>query len=116
LATASFDRLEESVPNLSKKVLIPGRGHWIQQESPEEVQPPDPRVSGTEMRVRGDGRLAAGSAGLATIRFGACQLSWAIGAEFADKEFVADDGEVGPGLVLAHLALIDAAETPSGWP
>lgn len=32
-----FDRLEESVPNLSKKVLIPGRGHWIQQESPEEV-------------------------------------------------------------------------------
>ena len=33
----SFDRLEESVPNLSKKVLIPGRGHWIQQESPKEV-------------------------------------------------------------------------------
>ena len=32
-----FDRLEESLPNLSKKVLIPGRGHWIQQEAPVEV-------------------------------------------------------------------------------
>lgn len=33
----AFDKLEESVPNLAKKVLIPGKGHWIQQESPEEV-------------------------------------------------------------------------------
>ncbi len=32
-----FDRLEENVPHLTKKVLIPGKGHWIQQESPNEV-------------------------------------------------------------------------------
>ena len=34
---AGYDRLEESVPHLKKKVLIPGKGHWIQQESPAEV-------------------------------------------------------------------------------
>jgi len=32
-----FDRMDESVPNLKQKVLIPGAGHWIQQERPLEV-------------------------------------------------------------------------------
>jgi len=32
-----FDTLEEAVPNLTKKVLIPGAGHWIQQERPKEL-------------------------------------------------------------------------------
>lgn len=34
---AAFDALEESVPNLRKKVLLAGAGHWIQQERPAEV-------------------------------------------------------------------------------
>jgi pimeloyl-ACP methyl ester carboxylesterase len=34
---AAFDSLEEAVPNLTKKVLLPGAGHWIQQERPTEV-------------------------------------------------------------------------------
>ncbi|MCH2330498.1 MAG: alpha/beta hydrolase, partial [Roseibacillus sp.] len=33
----AFETLEENVPRLSKKVLIPGKGHWIQQEDPREV-------------------------------------------------------------------------------
>lgn len=33
----AFDRLEQSMPNLKKKVLIQGAGHWIQQERPREV-------------------------------------------------------------------------------
>jgi pimeloyl-ACP methyl ester carboxylesterase len=33
----AFDRLEQSIPNLKEKVLIPGAGHWIQQERPQEV-------------------------------------------------------------------------------
>jgi pimeloyl-ACP methyl ester carboxylesterase len=32
-----YDTLESNAPNLSKKVLIPGVGHWTQQESPDEV-------------------------------------------------------------------------------
>lgn len=32
-----YDKLETSVPNLKKKVLIPGAGHWVQQERPDEV-------------------------------------------------------------------------------
>jgi epoxide hydrolase A/B len=32
-----FESLEANVPNLSKKVLLPGVGHWTQQESPEKV-------------------------------------------------------------------------------
>jgi pimeloyl-ACP methyl ester carboxylesterase len=32
-----FAALENSVPNLWKKELIPGAGHWIQQERPAEV-------------------------------------------------------------------------------
>jgi pimeloyl-ACP methyl ester carboxylesterase len=34
---AAFNSLEEAVPNLTKKVLLPGAGHWIQQERPTEV-------------------------------------------------------------------------------
>ena len=33
----AFDALEETMPNLQKKVLLPGAGHWIQQERPAEV-------------------------------------------------------------------------------
>jgi pimeloyl-ACP methyl ester carboxylesterase len=32
-----FDRMDASVPNLKQKILIPGAGHWIQQERPGEV-------------------------------------------------------------------------------
>jgi len=34
---SAFDVLEETVPNLRKKVLLAGAGHWIQQERPAEV-------------------------------------------------------------------------------
>jgi pimeloyl-ACP methyl ester carboxylesterase len=33
----NFDTLEETVPNLKKKVLVSGAGHWIQQERPKEL-------------------------------------------------------------------------------
>jgi pimeloyl-ACP methyl ester carboxylesterase len=33
----AFEAMEETVPNLRKKVLLPGAGHWIQQERPTEV-------------------------------------------------------------------------------
>ena len=33
----AFDSLEETMPGLSKKILLPGAGHWIQQERPNEV-------------------------------------------------------------------------------
>ena len=32
-----FDNLESATPNLKKKILIPGAGHWVQQERPREV-------------------------------------------------------------------------------
>ncbi|WP_017747143.1 hypothetical protein [Scytonema hofmannii] len=32
-----INQLEEIVPNLKKKVLLPNTGHWIQQERPTEV-------------------------------------------------------------------------------
>jgi pimeloyl-ACP methyl ester carboxylesterase len=32
-----INQLEEIVPNLTKKVLLPNTGHWIQQERPTEV-------------------------------------------------------------------------------
>ncbi len=32
-----FRALEKNVPNLKQKVLLPGVGHWTQQESPEEL-------------------------------------------------------------------------------
>lgn len=33
----AFDNLEQSVPNLWKKVLLPGVGHWTEQEAPADV-------------------------------------------------------------------------------
>ncbi len=33
----AFDELESTAPHLFKKVLLPGAGHWIQQERPQEV-------------------------------------------------------------------------------
>jgi len=37
IARQAFDNLEEAMPNLRKKVLLPGARHWIQQERPTEV-------------------------------------------------------------------------------
>ena len=34
---AAFDALQETMPGLTKKVLLPGAGHWVQQERPAEV-------------------------------------------------------------------------------
>ncbi|HKY56016.1 MAG TPA: alpha/beta hydrolase [Anaerolineales bacterium] len=34
---AAYDVLEETVPNLWKKVVLPNTGHWAQQERPAEV-------------------------------------------------------------------------------
>ncbi|MBW2180108.1 MAG: alpha/beta hydrolase [Deltaproteobacteria bacterium] len=33
----AIDNQEKTMPNLRKKVLIPGAGHWVQQERPKEV-------------------------------------------------------------------------------
>jgi pimeloyl-ACP methyl ester carboxylesterase len=33
----AYDALEANAANLRKKVLIPGAGHWVQQEKPEEI-------------------------------------------------------------------------------
>ena len=33
----AIDTLEDVMPNLRKKVVLPGAGHWIQQERPTEV-------------------------------------------------------------------------------
>jgi pimeloyl-ACP methyl ester carboxylesterase len=37
MSRRGFETLEASIPNLKKKVLIPGAGHWVQQERPGEV-------------------------------------------------------------------------------
>jgi len=37
MARAAVDNLEASVPNLRKKVILPGCGHWTQQERAKEV-------------------------------------------------------------------------------
>ena len=37
MAAEEYAALETNVPHLSKKQLIPGAGHWIQQERPTEV-------------------------------------------------------------------------------
>lgn len=37
MAADPYKALEINVPNLTKKPLIPGGGHWIQQERPDEV-------------------------------------------------------------------------------
>ena len=34
---SEYESLESNVPGLWRKVLIPGAGHWIQQERPDEV-------------------------------------------------------------------------------
>jgi pimeloyl-ACP methyl ester carboxylesterase len=39
-----FDAVETYVPNLWKKAVIPGAGHWILQERPAEVKPAAHRV------------------------------------------------------------------------
>lgn len=36
-ARPAVDNLQQSVPNLWKKVLLPGVGHWTEQEAPAEV-------------------------------------------------------------------------------
>ena len=36
-AGGAVERLQQNVPRLTKKVILPGKGHWIQQEAPEEV-------------------------------------------------------------------------------
>jgi pimeloyl-ACP methyl ester carboxylesterase len=33
----AFNTMEKTAPALRKKVLVPGAGHWIQQERPSEV-------------------------------------------------------------------------------
>lgn len=37
LGRGALDKMQESVPNLRDKVIVPGAGHWIQQERPSEV-------------------------------------------------------------------------------
>jgi pimeloyl-ACP methyl ester carboxylesterase len=37
MSRAAFDNLESAVPDLRQKILIPGAGHWVQQERPQEV-------------------------------------------------------------------------------
>jgi len=37
MGRAALEKMGESVPNLRGKVLVPGAGHWIQQERPSEV-------------------------------------------------------------------------------
>lgn len=37
MMASQYENMEKTVPNLTKKVLIPGIGHWVQQEAPDEV-------------------------------------------------------------------------------
>jgi len=37
MSRAAFDNLESAVPDLKQKILVPGAGHWVQQERPDEV-------------------------------------------------------------------------------
>ncbi|UCG84206.1 MAG: alpha/beta hydrolase [Dehalococcoidia bacterium] len=34
---AAFDSMDKTAPSLRKKILLPGTGHWIQQERPADV-------------------------------------------------------------------------------
>jgi pimeloyl-ACP methyl ester carboxylesterase len=34
---AAFEELEQTMPRLHRKALVPGAGHWVQQEKPAEV-------------------------------------------------------------------------------
>jgi pimeloyl-ACP methyl ester carboxylesterase len=33
----AYDTLEKNVPHLKGKILMPGVGHWVNQERPAEV-------------------------------------------------------------------------------
>jgi pimeloyl-ACP methyl ester carboxylesterase len=33
----AYENLEKAIPNLKKKVVLPGVGHWVNQERPIEV-------------------------------------------------------------------------------
>ena len=33
----AIENLKDAMPNLRTKILLPGAGHWIQQERPTEV-------------------------------------------------------------------------------
>jgi epoxide hydrolase A/B len=35
--TAAFNALEETMPGLTKRILLPNTGHWVQQQRPAEV-------------------------------------------------------------------------------
>ena len=37
MSQRAFQRLEENMPGLRQKVLLPGAGHWVQQERPAEI-------------------------------------------------------------------------------
>ena len=37
MSQRAFRQLEVNMPGLRQKVLLPGAGHWIQQERPEEI-------------------------------------------------------------------------------
>jgi len=37
MTRASIEGMETQVPNLKSKVLLPGAGHWVQQELPDQV-------------------------------------------------------------------------------
>lgn len=37
MSPRAYDAVKDTMPNLQKKALIPGAGHWIQQERPVEV-------------------------------------------------------------------------------
>ena len=44
LARQAIENIKDAMPNLRTKVLLPGAGHWIQQERPTEVGMRRPRV------------------------------------------------------------------------
>jgi pimeloyl-ACP methyl ester carboxylesterase len=37
MGSRALDELETVVPNLERKIILEGAGHWIQQERPAEV-------------------------------------------------------------------------------
>ena len=37
MAADEFQSMELNVPKLWRKLVLPGAGHWVQQERPEEV-------------------------------------------------------------------------------
>ena len=53
-----FDSLEQTMPGLTAKTLIPGAGHWVQQEKPAEVNRHLRRFLATAWPAPGRGRSA----------------------------------------------------------